>query len=99
PNEYASPTTLLIYRPVLILSFGLGAIGHDGGIPVEADFDVICDQRLEIHAAVLAVFQILLPVLDVPMWAVMDEVRGQDLLQKSDVRLNESRIEVLDELR
>ena len=90
PNEYAGPATLFIYRSVLVLSFGPGAIGHDGGIPEKADFDVIRNQRLEFHAAVLAVLQVLRPVLDVSMWAVMDEVRGQDLLQESDVRLNET---------
>ena len=99
PNEYACPATLLIYRPVLILSFGPGAIGHDGGIPEKAGFNIIRDQRLEFYAAGLAVFQVLRPVLDVSVRAVMDVVLGQDPFQESDVRLNESRIEVLDELR
>src|SRR5262249_56545211 len=36
PNEHAGPATLLIKRPLLVLPFGGGAIGHHGGIPVEA---------------------------------------------------------------
>ena len=94
PNEYAGPATLLIYLSVLILSFGPGAIGHDGGIPVEADFDVICDQRLEFYAAGLAILQVLRPVLNVSARAVMDVVLGQDPFQESYIRRNEGRIEV-----
>jgi hypothetical protein len=97
-NKDAGPAALLIYRSILVFSFGGGAIGNDGGIPVDTDFDVICDQRLEIHAAGLAVLQVLRPVLDVPVGAVMDVVLVQDPLQESDVRFDDSRIEILDEL-
>lgn len=41
PNEHAGPATLLINRSLLVLSFGGRAIGHDGGIPVAADFNII----------------------------------------------------------
>ena len=98
-NEDAGPTALFIYRSILVLSFGGGTIGHDGGIPVEADFDLIRDERIEIHTAALAVLQVLCPVLDVPVRAIMDVVLGQDPLQESDVRLDDSRIEIVDELR
>ena len=67
PNEDAGPAALLIYRSILVLSFGGRAIGHDGGISVEADFDLIRDQRVEIHAAAIAILQVLRPVLDVPV--------------------------------
>jgi hypothetical protein len=59
PNEHAGPATLLINRPLLVLPFGGGAIGHDGGIPVAADFNIIYNQRVEFHAAGLAVLQVL----------------------------------------
>ncbi len=97
PNEHAGPAALLIYCSVLILSFRGGAIGHDGGIPVDADFDVICDQRGEIHVSALAVLQILSPVLDVPVRAVMRVVLIENLFQEGDVRLDDSRVEIRNE--
>ena len=96
PNEDAGPAALLIYRSIWVLSFGGGAIGHDGGIPVGADFDLIRDQRVEIHAAGSATFQVLRPVLDGPARAVMGEVLVQDALQESAIRLDVRPIEVLD---
>ena len=98
PNEHAGPAALLIYCSVLILSFRGGAIGHDGGIPVDPDFGVIRDQRGEIHVPALAVLQVLSPVLDVPVRPVMRVVLIEDLFQEGDVRLDDSRIEVLNEL-
>jgi hypothetical protein len=52
-------------RSILVFSFGSGTIGHDGGMPVDADFDLIRDERIEIHAPALAILQILCPGLDV----------------------------------
>ena len=98
PNEHAGPAALLIYCSVLILSFRGGAIGHDGGIPIDPDFDVIRDQRGEIHVPALAVLQVLSPVLDVPVRPVMRVVLIENLFQEGDVRLDDSRIEVLNEL-
>src|SRR6267142_1449830 len=98
-NEDAGPAALLVNRSILVFSFGGGTIGHDGGIPVDADFDLIRDQRVEIHTAGRAVLQGLRPSLDVPVRAIMDVVLGQDPLQESDVRLDDSRIEIVDELR
>jgi hypothetical protein len=54
-NEYARPAALLVNRSVLVFSFGGGTIGDDGGIPVGADFDVIRDERIEIHAPALPI--------------------------------------------
>ena len=71
PDEHVGPAALLIYRPLLVLPFGGGSKGHDGGITVEADFDFIRDQRLEGHAAGLAVLQVLRPVLHGAAGAVM----------------------------
>jgi hypothetical protein len=71
PNEHAGPATLLIDLPVLILPFGGGATGHDGGIAVDTDFDLVRHQRLEIRAPGLAVLQILRPILDGAARAVM----------------------------
>ncbi len=99
PNEDARPAALLIYRAILVLSFGGGTIAHYGGIPVDADFDFIRDQRVEIHAPALAILQVLCPGLDVPVRAIMDVVLGQDPLQESDVRLDDSRIKIVNELR
>ena len=96
-NEDAGPAALLVNRSILVLSFGGGTKGHDGGIPVDADFDLIRDERIEIHAAGLPVLQVLRPGLDVPVRAIMDVVFGQDPLQESDVRLDDSRIEIVDE--
>lgn len=98
-SEHASPAALLIYRSMLVLSFGGGAIGYDSRIPVEADFDVVRDKRVEMDVAGLAVLKVLRPVLDVPLRPVMDEVLVQNPIEESGVRLNESRIEVLDQLR
>src|SRR5262245_17578765 len=95
PNKDAGPEPLLIYRTILVLSFGGGTIGHDRGIPVDADFNLIRDKRVEIHAASLAIFQVLRPVLDVPVRAKMRVVLVQDLLEESNVRLNDCRIDVL----
>src|SRR5262245_35917642 len=99
PNEHAGPATVLIHRPVLVLPLDGGAIGHDGGIPVDADFDLLCYQRLEIHAAGLAVLQILRPMLDCAARAVMGVILVQDVLQEGDIRLDDGGIEVLDTLR
>ena len=99
PNEHSGPTTLLINCPLLVLPFGGGAIGHDGGIPVAADFKVIYKQRLEFDTAALAVLQILRAVLDDAARAVMRIVSVQDALQESDIDLEKGRMEVLDELR
>ena len=55
PNEDAGPAALLVNRSILVFSFGGGTIGHDGGIPVDADFDLIRDERIEIHAPALAI--------------------------------------------
>src|SRR6476646_2861728 len=99
PHEDAGPAALLIYRSSLVFSFGGGTIGHDGGIPVEADLDLIRDQRVEIYAAALAILQVLRAGLDVPVRAIMDVILGQDPLQESDVRLDDSRIKIVDELR
>src|SRR6478672_10460231 len=77
-NEDAGPAALLIYRSILVFSFGCGTIGHDGGIPVDADFDLIRDGRIEIHAPALAILQVLRAGLDVPVRAIMDVVLGQD---------------------
>src|SRR5678816_3396960 len=96
PNEDAGPAALLIYRSILVFSFGGGTIGHDGGIPVDANFDLIRDERIEIHAPALAILQVLRAGLDVPVRAIMDVVLGQDPLQESDVRLDDSRIEIVD---
>ena len=74
PNKYAGPATLLINRPLLVLPFGGGAIGHNGGIPVAADFKVIYNQRLEFDTAALAVLQILRAVLNDAARAVMGVV-------------------------
>src|SRR5262249_46210286 len=74
-------------------------IGYNGGIPVDADFDLVREQRLEIHAAGLAVLQVLRPVLDGAARAMMSEVLMQDALQERGIRLDDGRIEVLDELR
>ena len=98
-NEDAGPAALLVNRSILVFSFGGGTIGHDGGIPVDADFDLIRDERIEIHAPALAILQVLRAGLDVPVRAIMDIVLGQDPLQESDVRLDDSRIEIVDELR
>jgi hypothetical protein len=98
-NEDAGPAALLVNRSILIFSFGGGTIGHDGGIPVDADFDPIRDDRIEIHAPALATLQVLRAGLDVPVRAIMDVVPGQDPLQESDIRLDDRRIEIVDELR
>ncbi len=66
PNEYAGPAALFVNRSILVFSFGGGTIGHDGGIPVEADFDLIRDQRVEIHAPALAILQVLRRVSTFP---------------------------------
>jgi hypothetical protein len=92
PNEDAGPAALLVNRSILVFSFGGGTIGHDGRIPVDADFDFIRDQRVEIHAPALAILQVLCPGLDVPVGAIMDVVLGQDPPQESNVRLDDSRI-------
>src|SRR4029077_4055514 len=97
PNKDTGPAALLVNRSILVFSFGGGTIGHDGGIPVDADFDLICDERIEIHAAALAILQVLCPVLNVPVWAEMVVVLGQDPLHESDVRLNDGCIEVVDQ--
>ena len=99
PNQDARPAALLVNRSILVFSFGGGTIGHDGGIPVDADFDFIRDQRIEIHAPALAILQYLCPGLDVPVRAIMDVVLGQDPFQESNVRLDDSRIKIVDELR
>ena len=44
PNKDAGPPALLIYRAILVFSFSGGAIGHNGGIPVNADLDIIRNQ-------------------------------------------------------
>jgi hypothetical protein len=98
-NEDAGPAALLIYRSILVFSFGGGTIAHDGGISVEADFDLVRDQRIEIHTPALASLQVLRSGLDVPMRAIVDVVVGEDPLQESYVRFDDSRIEVVDELR
>lgn len=54
-NEDARPAALLINCSTLVLSFHGRAIGYDGGVPVNANFDVIRDQRVEIHVPRLAV--------------------------------------------
>src|SRR5262249_17251630 len=99
PNKDAGPAALLIYRSVLIFSFGRGAIGHNGGVPVNADFNIVRYQRVKIHTAGLTILQVLSPVLDVSVRAVMAVIFVQDPLQKSHVRFHDSRIEVLDKLR
>jgi hypothetical protein len=99
PNKNTGPEPLLIYRSIFVLSFGGGAIGHDSRVPEDADFDLIRDQRVEIHAPALAILQILRPVLDVPVRTKMAVILVQDPLKESKVRLDDSRIEVLDELR
>ena len=53
PDEDAGPAALLIDRSILVFSLGSGAITHDAGISIDADFDLIRDQRVEIHAPVL----------------------------------------------
>ena len=93
-NEDAGPTALLVNRSILVFSFGGGTIGHDGGIPRDADFDLIRDQRVEIYTAALAILQVLRAGLDVPVRAIMDVILGQDPLQESDVRLDNGRIEI-----
>ena len=99
PNEHTGPATLLIDHSLLVLSFGGGSIGHDGGIPIAADFNVIDNERLEFHPAGLAVLQVLRAVLDGAAWAEMGVVFVQDALEESDIRLDKGRIQVLDELR
>jgi hypothetical protein len=93
PNEHVGRALLLIYRPLLVLSFGGAAIGHDGGIPVEVDLDLLRAPRLVIHAAGLAVLQVLRPVLDGAARAVVDVVLVQDALQESDIRVDDGPIE------
>src|SRR6187455_2046012 len=65
-NEDAGPAALLVYRSILVLSLGGGAIGHDRGSPVDADFDLIRDERIKIDAPALAILQVLHASLDVP---------------------------------
>ena len=77
------PAALLVNRSILVFSFGGGTIGHDGGIPVDADFDLIRDERIEIHTAGLAILQVLRAGLDVPVRAIMDVVLGQDRSRKA----------------
>src|SRR5262249_11325503 len=99
PDEHAGPATLLIHVPVLVLSFGGGTTGYEGGIAVNPDVDLVRHQRLEIHAPGFTVLQILRPILDRAAWAVMDVVLVQDALKCGDIRLDDGLIEVLHELR
>jgi hypothetical protein len=76
PNEHARPAALLVNRSVLVFSSGGGTIGHDRGIPVGADFDLIRDERIEIYAPALAVLKVLRPAFDAPVRTIMDVVLG-----------------------
>src|SRR5262245_37175510 len=99
PNEHAGAATLLIHLPVLVLALGGGTTGHDGRIAVDAHFDLVRHQRLEIHAPGFAVLEVLRPILDHPARPDMDVVLVQDPLEDGDIRLDDGLIEVLDELR
>ena len=99
PNEHAGAATLLIHLPVLVLSLGGGTTGHDGRIAVDAHFDLVRHERLEIHAPGFAVLEVLRPILDHAARAVMDVVLVQDSIKDGDIRLDDGLIEVLDELR
>ena len=95
PDEDARPAALLVDRSILILAFSSGAIGHYRCIAVDADRDVIGDQRIEIHAAALAVLQVLRSGLDIPARAVMNVVLVQNALQESDIRFDDCCVEIL----
>src|SRR5262249_23319906 len=99
PKKHTSEQTLVIKRPLLVLSFGSGVTGHDGGIPVEADLDLIPLQRLVLHAAGLAVLQVLRPLFGKAALVVMDVVLVQERLKEIYTRLEPGPIEGLDELR
>ena len=83
---------------MLVLSLGGGTTGHDGGIAVDAHFDLVRHERLEIHAPGFAVLEVLRPILDHATRAVMNVVLVQDLIKDGDIRLDDGLIEVLDEL-
>src|SRR5262249_28103886 len=73
-NEHAGTATLLIHLSVLVLSLGGGTTGHDRGIAVDAHFDLVRHQRLEIYAPGFAVLEVLRPILDHGARALMDLV-------------------------
>src|SRR5262245_13452489 len=66
PNEHAGAATLLIHLPVLVLSLGGGTTGYDRGIAVDAHFDLVRHQRLEIYAPGFAVLEVLRPISTMP---------------------------------
>src|SRR5262245_51557661 len=98
PNEHAGRAPLVIHPPVLILSLGDGTTGHDRGIAENTDGDLVCYQRLEIHAPGLTVLQIFCAIFDRAARAVMGIVFAQDALQEGDIRLDDGLCERLDEL-
>ena len=50
PNKHSGPVTLVIHLSVLILPLGGGATGHDGGIIVDAHFDLVGHKRFDSSA-------------------------------------------------
>src|SRR5262247_1608186 len=98
PNKHSGPVPLVIHLSVLVLPFGGGATGHNGGIAVDAHFHLVGHERFEIHAPSLAVVQILRPILDDAVRAVMSVVLVQDAIKEADISPDDRLTEVLDEL-
>jgi len=98
PNKHSGPVTLVIDLSVLILPFGGGPTGHDGRIAVDAHFDLFGHKRFEMHAPSLALVQILCPILDNPVRAVMSVVLVQDAIKEANISPDDRLTEVLDEL-
>src|SRR5262245_44378365 len=98
PNKHSGPVTLVIDLSVLMLPFGRGATGHDGRIAVDAHFDLVGHERFEMHSPSLAVVQILRPILDDAVRAVMSAVLVQDAIKETNISLDDRLTEVPDEL-
>jgi len=98
PNKHSGPVTLVIDLSVLIRPFGGGPTGHDGRIAVDAHFDLFGHKRFEMHAPSLAVVQILRPILDNAVRAVMSVVLVQNAIKEADISPDDRLTEILDEL-
>jgi len=98
PNKHSGPVPLVIHLSVLVLSFGGGATRHHGRIAVDPHLDLVGHKRFEMHAPGLAVVQILRPILDNAVRAVMSVVLVQDPIKEDNISPDDRLAEVLDEL-
>jgi len=98
PNKHSGPVTLVIDLSVLIFPFGGRATRHDRCIVVDAHFDLVGHKRFEMHAPSFPVVQILRPILDNAVRAVMSVFLVQDAIKEANISPDDRLTEVLDEL-